>query len=298
MFDIFQNTIAKRRMQENMPSPEEITILQNIASYTGKKHQINPEWHEQIRNISSGFDEVIEWNNKYEDTVDEIDIDDYIIDLYTKAKLNLGFVSSGKSKSAYKKELIHTSIYSDTMVHPKGSYRDAELSCFFPEDFNKKLPSTGGWVCVIMDIPTKPSPEKYCIFYALPHSKECRAYGEDLKRWTAKVYYENAEIHLHPHEYLIIENTDELLNSIGKDVDMIEIAGTAKLDRNKVFYLKAKGFSQEFIYRMLFKSIKSQAFCYFRLKPHAIEFLEICQRTGSVNMAKAIQNHKPERVKL
>ena len=141
------------------------------------------------------------------------------------------------------------------------------------------------------DVNCVSAPEKYEIYYATPLAKPCTIFGENTKRWYASIISHNKEVLLEPREYVVVPDANLLLESIGNGVEMIEGSASARLDKNKVFYLKSRGFNQAEIYQILFKSITNKGFCHFKVDPYLCDIFDDIKGGHSPNMAIKIHEH-------
>ena len=92
-----------------------------------------------------------------------------------------------------------------------------------------------------------------------------------------------------------ISDSDDTYTFVGQrflGIKMIEGSKSAKLDKNKVFYLKSRGFNQSDIYKILFKSISSKGFCHFQADGDFAYLIDGAKRGIDPNFMIKIQNHR------
>lgn len=291
--NLFGNPIRERNKEMLKPSIDDHIFLDFILTKTLAK--LTDEDKERLSEIENNLDEITEWNQEIDDpdSIDFIDIGSDI-DKFNKVKKHLRVQELG-GITKFKKENLKKAL-KNPMTHPANYNWEAEYMFFYPEDYNRKLPKDGGWVMIIEDVPVKLAPEKYDIYYAKPVAKDREVYGDKYKTWKAKIIANDQEMYLLPHEYIIIPDANWLLAEIDKSVEMITLGGTGKLNKNKVFYLKSRGFSQVEVYQILFRSLTSQSFAYFRLLPKVAEYFDLVQEVGSTSMAQAIMAEREREI--
>jgi len=259
-----------------------------------KRYNITDEEKERLAEIGEQIDEILEWNSDLDDDDThyiDINID---VDKLNKAKEHLSILELG-GITKHKKEKLKKGLL-EPMAHPANYDWESEYMTFYPEDYNRKLPKDGAWILIVKDVPTVVSPEKYGIYYAKPQAKDRHVYGGKYKTWTAKIVVDDTDVQIHPYEYVVIRDANLLLEEIDKSVEMITLSGTGRLDKNKVFYLKSRGFSQIEVYQILFRSLTSQSFAYFRLLPHVQEYFELIQQGYDHAQAQAIMTGRNREV--
>jgi len=282
------NPFQKRNIEtRDMPSPSDLLFLEDVIKFT-KKKQITSEVLERIEEISDGLDVAINYNVEL-DTKDEndyrlVNISPITLNNLSKAKDQIGILTTG-SVAKFKKERLkeilqtgHKGNGGNFHIFPQGFNWEADFALFYPEDTNKKLAPKGNWILILDDFAIQHAPKKYDIHYATRSNKACMSYGGVYKKWYASIVVDNKEVLMQPHEYALIPDTNVLLDNIGKGIEMIEGSSSARLDKNKVFYLKSRGFDQAEIYQILFKSITSKGFCHFRLDEDYAEHFDLIQR--------------------
>lgn len=292
LFDGF-NQFSQRNAQSGVPRFEDELFLKEICEYS-KAHQITDKVSYDFEQIGDGIDEVIEYNNSI-DTNDKNDyrlvkLSDDVVNLYQKAKDRIGELQTG-GIIKYRKEKLRT-ILAQSICVPKQYDWELEYMTFYPEDYNRKLKPKGNWILILEDECVVSAPKKYSIHYATPTAKRTDAYGGTHKRWLASIIVNNREVLMYPHEYIIIKDANLLLDMIDRGVTMIEGSKSARLDKNKVFYLKSRGFSQSDIYKILFKSISSKGFCHFQADGEMAHLVDGMKKGVNPEFLIKIQKHR------
>lgn len=288
---LFGNPITRRKKELLTFSKEDHIFLDEILKKTLSK--VTDSHKERLGELEDNLNEITEWNMELDDEnhVDFIDIS-YDLEKLNAVKKHLSIMELG-GVTKYKKEELKKAL-KNSMAHPANFDWEAEYMSYYPEDYNRKLPRDGAWVMIIKDVPVKFSPEKYTIFYAKPVAKDRNIYGGKYKSWKAKIIANDQELYLWPHEYVVIHDANLLLEEIGETVEMVTLSGTGRLDKNKVFYLKSRGFSQVEVYQILFKSLTSQSFAYFKLLPHAEYYFELLQEGYTPSIAEGMVRKSQE----
>lgn len=271
VFDGF-NLVSHRNAKANLPDEEEINFLKEVTKFSSSV-QIKEGTEEKMQEIGENIDAIIEYNTNL-NTNDDNDhrlvlVPKEEMDLFLKAKENLGILSSG-GVLAYRKERLKELLMSHPTA-PRGYNVDAEMASFYPEDYDKKLSPKGNWIFILDKIGVECAPKKYSFHYATPLSKPCNAYGGKHRTWFASIVSKDKEVLLHPHEYAIVKDANLLLETIDNGITLIEGSKSARLDKNKVFYLQSRGFNKAEVYRILFKSVKTKGFCHFESDKEFIE---------------------------
>lgn len=190
----------------------------------------------------------------------------------------------GNQNSLYKEQLSRLIVNSPLSTHENTC---AELEWLFPAEYEKKLPTKGGWILVARDIPVEKliAPVKYGVYYAKGfwsnHSIAQlvkKKYGTTSvpnagRKYQVKVSSHGKEVVLNPHEYVLVPDVCEILRSIGEDYEMVKGGGSANIEMERVHYLMSRGMSQESIYLRLLATVKSMTFCHFEPKSDFIEKL-------------------------
>lgn len=179
---------------------------------------------------------------------------------------------------------------------------EAEMSGFYPQEYGKLIPGTGCWIMVLMVVPVAENvrPQLYGVYYALPEWVKSDIRLETMvlktKRLKARITTEGGEVMLHPHEYCIVHNIDDVLSGIGTEYEIIKLGGQAAYDEEKVYYLLTRGVPIEETYRLLLGGVGSINFQYFRLLPEAFEMYDFLipamQKGISYDMACRLWYHK------
>lgn len=282
------NPIRKRNVElDNMPTETCMKFMHEVCKFT-RKGDITTEVEKRMDDISDGIDNVLEFNNNIDTKDDDdyrlIQIPEVTMDLVVKATEHMGqLVSGGKSKYRKDKlwELFHMGMETggnNVAIFPKGYDVESEFALYYPEDTKKKLSAKGNWIMILDDYAIDSAPKKYDIHYATRFNRTSPSYGGGYKHWYASIIVNNKEVLMQPREYVIIPDTNVLLDNIGKGIEMIEGSSSARLDKNKVFYLKSRGFNQAEIYQILFKSITNKGFCHFRVDPEVGDYFDLVQR--------------------
>ena len=287
------NPFSKRRAEDAIPSSSDCSLLEEIVKFE-RVTQITNDVALKFEKISDGIDEVMEYNGSL-DTDDENDyrlviIEEPIITLFYKAKEKIDILQTG-GVTEYKKNRLKQ-LLEEFPCAPKDFIWESEYIGFYPEDYNRKLKPKGNWILILEDESIVSAPKKYSIHYATPVTKKCTAFGGGYKYWYASIIVNNKEVLMHPREYIIIHDANMLLEMVDKGIKMIEGSKSAKLDKNKVFYLKSRGFNQSDIYKILFKSISSKGFCHFQADGDFAYLIDGAKRGIDPNFMIKIQNHR------
>jgi len=300
MTNIFEgfNPLTKRSVElEFLPDDKDIRFLTNVSKYK-KESDIDKDDLEWLATIKEGLEEISDYNNKVDpnhtDTATDyrlIDIPEDVISLIIKAETALGVIYNG-GVTNYKKEKLKECLTTKGLT-PNGYKWELDYMSFYPEDYNRKLKPKGNWILITVDAPVESAPAKYTIHYATPVSRAYSGYGGGYRLWYASILVNNKEIFMHPREYVVIHDANLLLENIGKGFEMVEGSSSAKLDKNKVFYLKSRGFNQAEIYQILFKSVTNKGFCHFTVDPDLmVMFDNIKEGFMSPEMAFRIHDHR------
>lgn len=192
---------------------------------------------------------------------------------------------------------------------------------YYPERFNKRLPKMGGWIMVVDEIPVSEEarPVTYSVYFAKPDLIINKLKLEETFRRKSKEvsipYYrvlittENGtKLNLWPHEYIYIQNIDNVTEEVGNSFEIVRLGGDTNYDNAKVHYLGTRGIDQSGVYRLLMNSINALDFMYFKILPgkptefwtHYIR----CLRLGATpdmairewNMLEAGMTHYPIKI--
>lgn len=292
LFDGF-NQFSKRNAQSFLPSFDEISLLKNICEFDNVRN-ITEKVSFDFESIGDGIDKVMEYNGSI-DTNDEkdyrlIQFEYGTLDLFNKAKERIGILETG-GVVKYRKEKLEE-LLRKSLCAPNTYDWELEFMGFYPEDYNRKLKPKGNWILILEDENIVSAPKKYSIHYATPTSKRTESFGGTHKRWYASIISENREVLMCPHEYIIIKDANLLLEMIGRGITMIEGSKSARLDKNKVFYLKSRGFNQSDIYKILFKSISSKGFCHFQANGEFAIMVDAMKKGVDPNFMIKVQTYR------
>lgn len=163
-----------------------------------------------------------------------------------------------------------------------GPHPDIERMHYYPEEYGKKLPKTGGWIIIIEDVPVNAAhrPEKFGVYFAIDKSKPKELKIENIKKPVQLKYYMvevniNGEpVSLNPHEYALVTDMQDVLDSVGTEREMIRLGGDANYDSPKVHYLGTRGIPKSDVYNMLLGNVNSTKFAWFRLYPQYHEMYQ------------------------
>lgn len=289
------NPISKRNLEDRfMPTSEDLDFLHKLKVYN-KKAEISPDNLDRLAEIEEGVDRILAYNSEL---IDEfkcrdndyrlIQINEGIIDAINDAHRNLGILTSG-GINAYRKDKIKEALTKSPFHNPYNA--EGELMLHFPEDYNRKLKPKGNWIMISEDICVESAPQKYDIHYATPIAKPCEVYGVKAKRWYASILVNNKEVLIEPREYVCVYDANQLLQAVDRGIEMIEGSSSARLDKNKVFYLKSRGFNQAEIYQILFKSITNKGFCHFRCSPEWADKFDYIKQGMLPSLAMRFDEH-------
>lgn len=295
--DIFEgyNPYAKKRLEQTcMPDNEDLNFLEEVAQIKTKS-AITEDVKNRLIEIEDGIAEIDRFNEKI-DTNDENDyrliiISEHIQTLLQNARKKIGILTEG-SITNYKRNKLKQALL-ENPLRPAHYDWEKEFMLFYPEDYNRKLQPQGNWIMITENMSyVESGPEKYGIYYATPLAKETRQYGENYKYWYASILVNNREVCIEPREYVVIHDANLLLENIGKGIEMVEGSSSAKLDKNKVFYLKSRGFNQAEIYQILFKSVTNKNFCHFRVDPTVANIFDSIQQGMRIDLAIRVEEHR------
>lgn len=156
--------------------------------------------------------------------------------------------------------------------------QDPHLHIYFPEDYDKDLPRTGGWIMPVFDgYNDHFQVERFGVYFAKPVYKkeefEVNHHGKlQARSLKAKIYTNAGEIMLYPYEYIRIKDIQDVLVDVGRVYEMVQLGGGANFNEHKVHYLGTRGVDMTAVYMMLLNSINSMDFCYFKLMPDYVEY--------------------------
>jgi hypothetical protein len=284
------NPHKKRNLEmECLPDNSDRDFLFEVSNFKNKK-LVTEKVLERINEIEDGIQQILDFNSELEkDEINQIKLDAWILDELWKAKNNIGVLTHGGVTSWNKEKL--KDLLEHSPITPHGYSWENEYMCYYPEDYGRKLDPKGNWIMVIDTPNCVSAPSLYQIYYATPNPKPCQSYGGTYKRWMANIICNNSEVLLYPYEYIVIKDGNWLLENIGKGIKMIEGSQSARLDKNKVFYLKSRGFNQAEIYQILFKSVTNKGFCHFEVEENFANMFYNIQKGMSVELAVRVQDH-------
>lgn len=286
------NMFAHKRAKECIPTYEDICFLEELANLS-RRSKVTSEQESKLEELEERLAEI----NDYNESLDDVKDNDYrFIELskefqkaYRDAKEALGIIYAG-GVTAYKKERIKEGLINSPLV-PSGYSWESEYMCYFPEDYDKKLDPKGNWIFILDDYAIVDAPPRYTIHYATPVTKPSKPFGVNAKLWYAGISFKGKEILFNPYEYTVIRDANWLLEMVDKEIEMVEGSSTARLDKNKVFYLKSRGFNQAEIYKILFKSVTNKGFCYFRTMDKVSNIFDRIKAGFNPVLAEKIENH-------
>jgi len=289
------NLFKKRNLEsEYMPDSKDIDFLNKVVKFN-KKKDLSTENLDRLAEIEGNVNEILEYNSNIYDEFDCKDDDyrlirlpDTITDLLKEAQDSVGVLIEGGVRN-YRKKMIVEGMSRSPFHNFVNS--QSELMLYFPEDYNRKLKPKGNWIMITEDIAVVSAPKKYDIHFATPVAKDCIAFGYKVKRWYASILVNNKEVLIEPREYTPIYDANALLQAVDKGITLVEGSSSARLDKNKVFYLKSRGFSQTEIYQILFKSITNKGFCHFRCDPEYANAFDRVKMGFKPELAFKIEEH-------
>lgn len=134
-------------------------------------------------------------------------------------------------------------------------------------DKSSIIPDTGCFIQVIKDINTTIEVKKLSVFYAKPEYtyEHWRMFIKYTKPYKVKIITKEGEVFLLPYEYSIVsQKTLELYMSyIDNCVDINWLdPRNEDFDREKLFYIQAKGIRKAEAYKMLIPEVKSSNVMY------------------------------------
>lgn len=291
------NPISKKNLTDRfMPTDDDLDFLFKLKNYN-KKKEISEENLDRLAEIENGVDRIISYNNELidkfkcrDDDYRLIDLSEVVLDAINDTQKNLGILTSG-GINAYRKDKIKEGLERSPFHNHNHKNAEAEMMLHFPEDYNRKLKPKGNWIMIAEDINCVSAPQKYDIHYATPIAKSCTVMGVNAKRWYASILVNNKEVLIEPREYVCIYDANKILQAVDKGIEMIEGSTSARLDKNKVFYLKSRGFNQAEIYQILFKSITNKGFCHFRCSPEWADKFDYIKQGMLPKLAMRFDEH-------
>lgn len=147
----------------------------------------------------------------------------------------------------------------------------AEPSMYFPEQDDKAVPEDGAWIIVIEE-PVTELQSRFRIpplsmWRARHHQLNSGAIVVGRGREAVKVYPQQAiiatpggDLHLWPHEYIIVDRPMELATDPGATLH--SLGGEPVLDEQELFYLMSRGINRHEAMMLLFEKITSLDFVY------------------------------------
>lgn len=185
-------------------------------------------------------------------------------------------------EARYQKELTM-----DDMARRGECVEDA-----FPENFDKDLPETGGWIMLLisvrvgkqMDDETTKSiiVPHLSMWYAMPHVSNMRVLMHPMGKTRARdreftflrqaiINTPDGAVHVWPHEYQKID-TNKFLDLCDDDGLFIHyLSDEARVDDSALFYLRSRGIAKADAQRMLLGTLTNSNYCYFTVSPQAAE---------------------------
>lgn len=163
----------------------------------------------------------------------------------------------------------------------------------FPEDFDKDIPETGGWIMLLTAVRVGKQVDDrtvqtitvphLSIWYAMPHLSNARVMLRDMagrKRRSDRefVYLRQAVIntpdgavHVWPHEYQKIDINRYLEFCEDDGLFIHYLSEEARVDESALFYLRSRGISKADAQRMLLGTLTNSNYCYFTFAPEVAE---------------------------
>lgn len=283
-------------------------------AYTADRNEILEEIAEFHRSVKKPAD-LDEDHDDLEERVkdfrgqwdDKIENDEDLVEALSNFESWFKQMKDPKSKF----ELLHAAIEGkisvmEAMTRSWGKTYNSEHQKYYPEEHGKKLPKAGGWVMILPEkIPVQYSPEQYTVYFAKPDpttQEITPQFSETVKvpYYRVRITLEQGDLHLWPHEYVIITDITEIMKEVGTQYELVRLGGDTNYDSAKVHYLGTRGIGQSEVYEMLLGSVNSTTFCYFKLvdpktreyytfffdcmdrgiRPEMVDRLWHCQQTG------------------
>ncbi len=224
--------------------------------------------------------------NDIENFIDnnDIELEEYESDLIRQ--INVYVTKNVRYNSS--KELYEGILRRCTAVQcPTSEGMYAEMASYLPEDYNKKLPTKGGWIMIKKDIPVedKAKPVLYGVYFAkgvwrdsgmaLNIAKEYKLkFPNAGKQYIVKTNNGNTDVFIHPHEYIVVDGIKAILAEIGVGYDLVKLGGTPNIDEDRVHYLQSRGIKKEDIYMRMLEAVNVTNFCYFHPREEMINELD------------------------
>lgn len=171
---------------------------------------------------------------------------------------------------------------SPAFARRKEAFRDALTAAgelvedFFPEEYDKQLPETGGWIMLLTEIrvgkTVREGTTKHInvphmsMWYAMPTLTTCFRELEKVKMHMSQavIHTPDGDVHVWPHEYTRVD--------IAKYLDFGEADGihirflnpqADGFNVDKLFYLRSRGLGEAAAKRLLLPELATPDYCYF-----------------------------------
>ena len=188
------------------------------------------------------------------------------------------------------KMIPNPAYFSDEVVQMRlGQFKD-ELARFgecpedyFPADYNKELPETGGWIMLLTSVrvgkavgdTTKEIEVPHLsIWYATPTKTRFGKEFEGVKIVMSQAIIRtvDGDVHIWPHEYTRVDLAKylEFTDGDGLHIRFLH-PETGGFDGKKLHYIRSRGISEAEAKRWLLPELNNPNFCYFEFDPEIAE---------------------------
>lgn len=247
----------------------------------GRKQGLSEEEEDEINDLLACKDEddALDYKEVYDrlpSILDRLDEDTHRqdIDKVEKALKHYRLLTDNRSLA----EALDDVIESICTFAGSGMSYLGEHMRYKPAEHGRDLPKNGGWIMVteVLPVEEKLRPIPYSVYYAKPAPVMKEVPVDATLTRSKKIvkvpYYkvriatENGEVHLWPHEYVVMRDPNALLAEVGNSFDMIRLGGDANYDDAKVHYLSTRGVDSGGVYKLLLGSLNSTNHVYFKIR--------------------------------
>lgn len=134
---------------------------------------------------------------------------------------------------------------------------------FFPEDYDKGLGEDGRWIMVVEEPHTELLSRfrlpLLSMWFATP--KQMHSNVGPFHAIHAVIQTPGGELHLLPHEYVVVEDVTQYVGEPGCDIH--SLGGQALIDEEMLFYLQARGYTSQEAHLALIGQVQQSDFVYF-----------------------------------
>ena len=195
-----------------------------------------------------------------------------------------------KTESSIPKMIPNPAYFSDEVVQMRlEQFKDTLAGwgeCpedYFPADYDKELPESGGWIMMLMAVHVGKSAgdsvkeitaPHLSIWFATPtKTLTGRSFdGVKMQMSQAIIRTLDGDVHVWPHEYTRVDLAKylEFTDEDGLHIRFLH-PETGGFDENKLHYIRSRGISESKAKRWLLPELNNPNFCYFELDPEIAE---------------------------